>query len=119
MKLFFDFFLPVRRFLSQKPSRLQDGTADLGADSLLCAAMGLTGESGEFADLLKKHIWQHHPLEKSALLAELGDVLFYVSYAAMILGSSLEEVSQKNYDKLHRRFGDEGFSVDRSMGRKG
>ena len=79
-------------------------------------ALGLCGESGEFADLVKKDLAQGHPLDVNKALRELGDVLWYVAGAACVLGSSLEQVARLNIDKLRARYPD-GFSTERSLNR--
>lgn len=40
-------------------------------------ALGIAGETGEVCDLVKKHIGHGHPLDKSKLVKELGDLLWY------------------------------------------
>lgn len=72
------------------------------------AALGLAGEAGEVADLIKKNVFHGRPLDVPDLLAELGDVLWYLSWLADLHGSSLEEVASRNIDKLRRRHPD-GF----------
>ena len=41
------------------------------------AILGLIGEWGEVADILKKHIFQGHKLDKDHLIEELGDCSWY------------------------------------------
>lgn len=66
-------------------------------------ALGLAGESGEFADKIKK-AWRNGTLiDREAALRELGDVLWYVTVAARDLDSSLEEVARMNIAKLADR----------------
>ena len=83
---------------------------------LLNAALGLTGEAGEFADAIKKALFHHHGLNKDALVKELGDMLFYIRLAALGLGVSLEHIAEENDRKLRARYPD-GFTVERSMHR--
>lgn len=72
------------------------------AYSLAC--MGLAGEVGEYVDLVKKEV--HHgvaaPREKK--LKELGDALWYITYAISIEESTLEEVAAMNAEKLAARY---------------
>ncbi|MGN1021594.1 MAG: MazG nucleotide pyrophosphohydrolase domain-containing protein [Aristaeellaceae bacterium] len=87
-------------------------------DALVNAAMGLCGESGEVVDLVKKHLFQGHPLDREKLIKELGDVAWYLAEAATALDVPLSEILQGNLDKLHRRY-PQGFTVERSMHREG
>lgn len=83
---------------------------DLGErDGLLLGAVGLAGEAGEVADLVKKHVFHGHDLDRAHALEELGDILWYVSFTARTLGSSLEAVASANVAKLASRYPD-GFS---------
>jgi NTP pyrophosphatase (non-canonical NTP hydrolase) len=65
-------------------------------------ALGLCGESGEFAEKIKKAI-RDGTFDRESALKELGDVLWYLSACARDLGSSLDEVAQGNLQKLASR----------------
>ena len=52
--------------------------------------MGLNGEAGEAIDILKKHLFQGHPLDREHLATELGDVAWYLAVSADALGYTLE-----------------------------
>ena len=71
--------------------------------------LGLTGESGEVAELLKKNLGHGHELNPDALTKELGDVLWYVSAIATQHGLSLGTIADQNIAKLRIRY-PEGFS---------
>ena len=86
-------------------------------DVLMNALMGLCGESGEAIDLMKKHLYQGHDLDKEKLVKELGDIAWYLADAATGLNIDLSEVLQRNLDKLHARY-PQGFSTERSMHRE-
>ena len=81
----------------------------------LCAN-GLTGESGEVADLIKKIFGHGHDFDAAKIERELGDVLWYVSAMAQMIGSSLERVAAANVAKLEARF-PYGFDSERSKNR--
>ena len=83
---------------------------------LLNAALGLCGESGEVADLVKKHRFQGHDLDFEHIAKELGDVAWYLAVGAYAIGFDLESIFRMNKEKLKARYPD-GFSVDRSLHR--
>ena len=79
-------------------------------------ALGLTGESGECADYIKKVVFHGHNLDLFKIESELGDVLWYVSAIATTLGINLEDVAYSNFEKLSKRY-IEGFSEEASKAR--
>lgn len=85
-------------------------------DLLLNAAMGLCGESGEVLDLLKKKMFQGHDLDKDKLILELGDIAWYLAEAATALDTTLDDIFQRNIDKLKKRFPN-GFDETKSINR--
>ena len=84
---------------------------------LVNGVMGLCGEAGEAIDLVKKHLHQGHDLDKEALVKELGDIAWYLAETATALDIPLEEVLQRNIEKLRRRY-PEGFSTEHSVNRE-
>ena len=85
---------------------------------LFNGVLGLSGEAGECADLVKKHYFQDGRLFVDALEDELGDVLWYVAETARAMGLTLEEVARRNVEKLKKRY-PEGFAAERSLHREG
>jgi NTP pyrophosphatase (non-canonical NTP hydrolase) len=83
---------------------------------LTYTALGLNGESGEAAEIVKKAFYHGHPLDKESLRKELGDVLWYLAVMADGLGFSLDQIARENIAKLQARY-PEGFSQERSMNR--
>lgn len=77
---------------------------------LLVQTLGLCGEAGEVADLVKKDAWHGKPLDNARLADELGDVLWYVADIARARGLSLDDIAHGNLVKLRRRYPD-GFTV--------
>ncbi|MCS7041056.1 MAG: nucleoside triphosphate pyrophosphohydrolase family protein [Caldilineales bacterium] len=84
--------------------------------TLIYTTLGLNGEAGEVAELVKKAFFHGHELPREKLKHELGDVLWYVAVLAQAMGWSLEDVAQENIAKLARRY-PEGFSGERSRHR--
>ena len=79
-------------------------------------ALGLNGESGEVAEIVKKIVRKQldftilkdqTTLEQDSLRqqikAELGDVLWYVAQISEQCNFDLEEIAQANVDKLTQR----------------
>lgn len=83
-------------------------------DVLINGVMGLCGESGEAIDIVKKHLAQGHDLDREKLIKELGDVAWYLAETAHALDVPLEEVMQRNIDKLKARY-PEGFDSAKSV----
>jgi NTP pyrophosphatase (non-canonical NTP hydrolase) len=69
--------------------------------------LGLAGEAGEIANKVKKIMRDKDGSideeTRDDIKKELGDVLWYVSAVASEFGLSLEEIAQKNYEKLLKR----------------
>lgn len=86
-------------------------------DILINGVMGLCGESGEAIDIVKKWLAQGHELDKEHLIKEIGDVAWYIAEIAYVLDVPLEDVLQRNIDKLKARY-PEGFKTADSIGRK-
>lgn len=72
--------------------------------ALMYLALGLTGEAGEVAEKIKKMVRDGGLLDLDAIIAELGDVLWYLSQMANELGLGLAHVAGKNIDKLQDRY---------------
>lgn len=83
---------------------------------LLNGVLGLSGESGECSDLVKKHRYQGHDLDAEKLVKELGDCAWYLAIASHALGYELETVLNKNIAKLQARYPN-GFDPERSRNR--
>lgn len=90
---------------------------DLSIVRLLDGILGLAGESGEVADILKKVLFQGHKLDKDHIVKELGDIAWYLALASDALGYDLDTIFQTNIDKLAKRYPD-GFEINRSIDRE-
>ena len=86
-------------------------------DVLVNSVMGLCGESGEAVDIVKKHLFHSHPLDREKLIKELGDVAWYLAEAATALDVPLSEIFEKNIEKLQARY-PEGFDTEKSIHRE-
>lgn len=83
------------------------GSQRVDSHAFSAALLGLVGESGEIAEKIKKIYWHKDgaeiPEDRSEVLKELGDVLWYLNTLSVYLDSSLEEVAQQNLIKLESR----------------
>lgn len=72
---------------------------------LVSLTLGIVDESGEVAGKVKKYLRGDTQLSqtKELLIAEIGDVLWYLSRLSSFLGITLEELATINYNKLEDR----------------
>ena len=102
--------------------RLRDLYSEgLPVERLLTAAVGMSAESGEFIEVVKKMIFQGKPVNEENLFhlkRELGDVMWYVAQACMALDTSFDEIVEMNVDKLKARYPGGEFDVHKSENRK-
>lgn len=80
------------------------------------ACLGLSGEVGELNDMVKKWIFHEKPLDEEHAKKELGDVMWYVAMMCHSFKWDLDEIMQKNIDKLKARY-PEGFDPARANNR--
>ncbi|ALY08118.1 MazG nucleotide pyrophosphohydrolase domain protein [Bacillus phage vB_BhaS-171] len=88
-----------------------------GPQELCNYSLGLTGEAGEVADIIKKVIFHGHEMERHEVAKELGDVMWYVSQLARLTGFTLEQIAEMNIKKLEKRYS-KGFSEEASINRE-
>ena len=92
----------------------------LPVERLLTAAVGMSAESGEFTEIVKKMIFQGKPVNEENLFhlkRELGDVMWYVAQACMALDTSFDEIVEMNVEKLKKRYPGGEFDVHHSENR--
>jgi len=93
----------------------------LPIERLLTAAVGMSAESGEFTEIVKKMIFQGKPVNEENLFhlkRELGDIMWYVAQACMALDTDFNEIIEMNVDKLKSRYPGGEFDVHFSENRK-
>ena len=102
--------------------RLRDLYSEgLPVERLLTAAVGMSAESGEFTEIVKKMIFQGKPVNEENLFhlkRELGDIMWYVAQACMALDTDFNEIIEMNVDKLKSRYPGGEFDVHYSENRK-
>ena len=67
--------------------------------------MGISGESGELLDAIKKSVIYRKPLDRENVVEELGDLEFYMEGLRQGLNISREETITHNVAKLTKRYG--------------
>jgi NTP pyrophosphatase (non-canonical NTP hydrolase) len=125
-KKYLDFVAGVTSMPSQDSAILQAKIDELvanGADipHLLTAALGLTAESGEFTEVVKKIILQGKPYNEDNVFhmkRELGDICWYLAQACMALDTTFDEIIEMNVDKLKARYPGGEFDVHKSENRR-
>ena len=94
---------------------------DCNVPQLLTAALGLTAESGEVTEIVKKIILQGKPYKEDNVFhmkRELGDICWYIAQACMALNTSFDEIIEMNVDKLKKRYPGGEFNVRQSENRQ-
>ena len=114
---------PASKDVAQLMRRITDLEVEQDADipRLLTAALGLTAESGEFTEVVKKIILQGKPYNddnKFHMKRELGDICWYLAQACMALDTTFDEIIEMNVEKLKARYPGGEFDVHNSENRK-
>ena len=93
----------------------------LNMASLMTGAIGLSSEGGEFAEIVKKCIFQGKPMDDETVFhckRELGDIMWYWISSCRALGLDPNEVIEENVNKLKARYPGGEFDVHYSENRK-
>jgi len=85
--------------------------------NLIHMTMGISGESGELLDAIKKHVIYRKPLDMPNIIEELGDIEFYLEGLRQQLGISRKLCLQGNIAKLTKRYEGGKFSNDSAINR--
>ena len=90
------------------------------ASRLLTAGIGMSGEIGEFNEIIKKCVFQGKEMDEDRIIhlrKELGDIMWYVAQSCLALNTNIEEIIDINTAKLSDRYPG-GFDTFRSENRK-
>ena len=104
-------------------SQLEKLEKDSGVNMalLLTGAIGIASEGGEFAEIVKKCIFQGKPLDADTVFhakRELGDIAWYWINSCRALGLDPNDVLEENVNKLKSRYPGGEFDVHYSENRK-
>ena len=83
---------------------------------LLHGALGVGTEAGELQDAVKRHLFYGTDIDRTHIIEECGDVLWYVAETLSAVGATMSEAMVANVAKLRARY-PEGFSEERATGR--
>ena len=95
-------------------------TDECNVTQLLTAALGLSAESGEFTEVVKKIFLQGKPYNEENVFhmkRELGDICWYLAQACMALDTTFDEIIEMNVEKLKARYPGGEFDVTKSENR--
>ncbi|WBQ35303.1 hypothetical protein [Pseudomonas phage pPA-3099-2aT.3] len=73
-------------------------------------AVGISGESGELLDAIKKAAIYRKPIDRANVIEELGDLEFYMEGLRQGLGITREETIEANIAKLSKRYSSGSYS---------
>jgi NTP pyrophosphatase (non-canonical NTP hydrolase) len=119
-----DFVEQVTSEESNQLSSMVDRIAaidNVNVSLLLTAAIGLAAETGEFAELPKKIVFQGKPCDEDTIFhmkRELGDIMWYWVNACRALNLDPNDVVEENVRKLESRYPGGEFDVHYSENRK-
>ena len=106
--------------LTEQLHRLE-ADSDVNMSLLLTGGIGLSSETGEFNEIIKKCIFQGKPLNDETvyhLKRELGDIMWYWISSCRALDLDPNEVIEENVNKLKARYPGGEFDVHYSENRK-
>lgn len=100
-------------------SKLAIRTAKDGSvmDHVIHASLGIGGEAGEVLDHVKKVCFNDRQLDVDHIVAELGDIVWYINLMIQGLGLTWSTVLDKNIAKLEVRYPDLRYDSEKSLNR--
>jgi len=98
-----------------------DNSTDVNLALLLTGSIGIASEGGEFAEIVKKCVFQGKPLDEDTIFhakRELGDIMWYWINSCRALGLDPDSVVEENVRKLESRYPGGSFDVNYSENRQ-
>ena len=99
-----------------KQAKAGRDTENYDFGGILNSCLGLSGEVGEFNDMIKKWIFHEKKLDIDHAKKEAGDICWYLAMLCESFGWSLDEIMQMNVDKLKARY-PQGFDIEKANNR--
>ena len=101
--------------------KLERENKDIKMSLLLTGAIGISAEGGEFAEIIKKVVFQGKPMNDETVFhckRELGDIMWYWINSCRALGLDPNDVIAENVKKLEARYPGGSFDAFYSENRK-
>ena len=98
-----------------------DNSTDVNLALLLTGSIGIASEGGEFAEIVKKCVFQGKPLDEDTIFhakREHGDIMWYWINSCRALGLDPDSVVEENVRKLESRYPGGSFDVHYSENRQ-
>jgi NTP pyrophosphatase (non-canonical NTP hydrolase) len=102
-------------------TRLRELNKVVNISLLMTGAIGISSEGGEFAEIVKKCVFQGKPLDDGTVFhikRELGDIAWYFVNSCRAIGVDPNDVIAENVSKLESRYPTGFFNVYYSENRK-
>ena len=102
-------------------ARLHELNDKVNISLLMTGGIGLSSETGELNEIIKKCIFQGKPMDDETIFhckRELGDIIWYWINTCRSLGLDPNEVIEENVKKLESRYPDGEFDVHYSENRQ-
>ena len=102
-------------------ARLHELNDKVNISLLMTGGIGLSSETGELNEIIKKCIFQGKPMDDETIFhckRELGDIIWYWISTCRSLGLDPNEVIEENVKKLESRYPDGDFDVHYSENRQ-
>lgn len=100
-----------------KPGEEIKSTLTFQDCNLIHMMMGISGETGELLDAIKKHVIYRQPLDLENVIEELGDLEYYIEGLRQALNISRAETLKHNIDKLTKRYSSGAYSDSQAKSR--
>jgi NTP pyrophosphatase (non-canonical NTP hydrolase) len=110
-------YLNFVKSLKKDPVKIRDEISAAKLDAVHMA-LGVAGESGELVDAIKKWAIYNRDLDITNVKEEIGDLLFYLTGLAELLGIQLTDVIDMNVEKLRKRYESLSYSDSQAIERK-
>jgi NTP pyrophosphatase (non-canonical NTP hydrolase) len=101
--------------------RLRELNEVVNISLLMTGAIGMSAEGGEFAEVVKKCVFQGKPMNEDTIFhmkRELGDIAWYLVNACRAIGEDPSAIIEENVRKLEARYPGGAFDVIHSENRK-